>query len=92
MTARGDSVQVEARAAGCADLCVSCSSAVKTFANLQIVGDEKHLLPRWMPRGGCTCLGLTPDPHCPLCAPPDDTVLCRPCGDLAATTIERSPS
>ena len=69
--------------AGCADLCVSCSSPVRTFANLQLVSDEKNLAPRWMPPGGCTCTSAVEDPECPLCSGPD-TYLCRSCGDAAA--------
>jgi hypothetical protein len=63
------------------DLCVSCSSAIKTFANLQVVRDEKHLLPTYMPPGGCTCQSMKTDPACPRCYP--STALCQPCGAAA---------
>jgi hypothetical protein len=64
---------------GCADLCVSCSSAVKTFANLQVVGDEKFLASTYMPPGGCTCQSMAIDPDCPRCFPAE--ILCQPCGE-----------
>jgi hypothetical protein len=65
------------------NLCVSCSSAVKSFANLQVVGDEKFLLPTYMPPGGCTCQSMEADPACPRCYP--SAALCQPCGEAAAT-------
>jgi hypothetical protein len=70
------------------DLCASCSSAVKTFANLQIAGDEKYLAPTYMPPGGCTCQSLTVDPACPRCFPPE--VLCQPCGERHYRPVEGS--
>lgn len=72
---------------GCVDLCVSCSSAVKTFANLQVVRDEKHLAPTWMPPGGCTCKSMELDPSCQRCFP--SRTLCQPCGE---TTPDLSTS
>lgn len=68
----------ESAATGCVDLCASCSSAVKTFVNLQVVRDERHLAPTWMPPGGCTCQSMKVDPTCPRCFP--DVLLCQPCG------------
>ena len=76
-------------ATGCIDLCASCSSAVKTFANLQVVGDEKYLLDRWMPPGGCTCLSTAVDPSCPLCFAAE--LICKPCG-ATTTPTDTSPS
>ena len=67
--------------AACVDLCVSCSSAVRTFANLQIVGDEKYLAPTYMPPGGCTCLSVAVDLACPRCFPVE--MLCQSCGETA---------
>lgn len=66
---------------GYVDLCVNCSSAVKTFANLQVARDEKYLVPLWMPPGGCTCLSLQVDPSCRLCFP--DELRCQHCGDAS---------
>ena len=68
----------------CVDLCASCSSALRTFANLQVVRDEKHLAPTWMPPGGCTCLSTEIDPGCPRCFP--SIQLCQRCGDLTTNT------
>lgn len=59
------------------DLCVSCSSPLRTFANLQVVRDERHLTPTWMPPGGCTCASNRVDPGCPRCFPPD--LRCQAC-------------
>jgi hypothetical protein len=75
-------------AVGCVDLCVSCSSAVKTLANLQVVGDERHLVPTWMPPGGCTCRSMEIDPACPRCYPA--YLICQPCGEKATLQPERT--
>jgi hypothetical protein len=79
MTAPENPTSNVEQAIGYVDLCASCSSPVKTFANLQIARDEKHLVPTWMPPGGCTCQSLKPDPECPRCFPP--LPLCHPCGE-----------
>jgi hypothetical protein len=62
----------------CPDLCVGCSSAVKTFANLQVVRDEMHLAPTWMPPGGCTCSIAAVAPGCRRCFPA--SLVCQSCG------------
>jgi hypothetical protein len=64
---------------GCPDRCAACGVAVKSFANLDIVRDEKHLAPRYMPPGGCTCQSMVADPECRRCFP--RRLLCQACGD-----------
>ena len=68
----------------CVDLCASCSSAVRTVANLQVVGDEKYLAPTYMPPGGCTCQSMVIDPECPRCFPGE--LRCQTCGLTTPTT------